>query len=314
VLGYPRPRVRAQTAHSQRIPSSDLHALDWKKVTLPGGACGSSRPIHPHRYDAGQPEALIHADVDLLWWNPVVVASWGKPAFGDLDGDGRDEAALDVDCANGGGTAAGQLAFSSVIFKAVGTSLRIVGIVRPRQPLEPDTPHVPLSYVLAIKRGKVIVSEAWYGPHDGDCCGSGLARTIWTYSRGKLHPTHTTILRKPWTSPLVVYNPLVEPGDQELDADRRTRVVATKRLRFAVMIENLGEVTKRHIKVTLTIKQPSPIVETRTIERITPWQAHPATVFFGHLGRLRLGRTVVTVDVADPGTFPLRYRTIFTRG
>ena len=53
--------------------------------------------------------------------------------FGDLDGDGRDEAALSVVCANGGGTAGGQLAFSAVIFKAVGRSFRVIGIVTPPQ-------------------------------------------------------------------------------------------------------------------------------------------------------------------------------------
>ena len=196
VLGYPRPRIRAQATYTQRIPSPDLHVLDWRKVTLPGGVCGSSRPIRPRRYEYGI-AALIHPDVALLWWNPVVVDSWSKPVFGDLDGDGRDEAALGVDCANGGGTAGGQLAFSSVIFKAAGLSLRVVGIVAPRQPLVPGTSHVPLSNVVAIKRGQVVVSEAWYGPEDGDCCASGRARTIWTYAAEKLRPARTTILRKP---------------------------------------------------------------------------------------------------------------------
>jgi hypothetical protein len=196
-LGYPRPKLSAQIKLVQRVRSPDLRSLDWRTVALPGGACGSSRPIRPHRYEYG-PAALIHADVDLLWWNPVVVYSWSKPVFGDLDGDGRDEAALDVDCANGGGTAGGQLAFSEVVFRASGTSLRIVGILTPRQPLEPGA-HVPLSRVVAIERRKIVVSEAWYGPEDGDCCASGRARTIWTYATGKLRPTRTTILRKPAT-------------------------------------------------------------------------------------------------------------------
>jgi hypothetical protein len=192
-LGFPRPQLRAQTALTQRIDSPDLHSLDWRSIALPGGACGSSRPIRPHRYRYG-PAALIHPDVDLVWWNPVVVDSWSKPAFGDLDGDGRDEAALGVVCANGGGTAGGQLAFSEVVFKAVGRSLRVVGILTPRQPLAPGA-HVPLSHVVTIERGKVVVSEAWYGPNDGDCCASGRARTIWTYTAGKLQPSRTTILR-----------------------------------------------------------------------------------------------------------------------
>ena len=196
VLGYPRPRLRAQAALTQRIRSSDLHALDWRTVALPGGACGSSRPIRPHEYRYG-PAALIHPNVDLLWWNPVVVFSWSRPVFGDLDGDGRDEAALHVVCTNGGGTAGGQLAFSDVVFRAVGRSLRVVGILTPRQPLDPERSHVPLLEVTAIERGRVLVSEAWYGPDDADCCASGRARTIWTYTAGRLRPTRTDRLRRP---------------------------------------------------------------------------------------------------------------------
>jgi hypothetical protein len=178
VLDHPRPRLRPQAAYTQRIASPDLHALDWRKVALPGGVCGSSRPIRPHNYGYG-PEAFVHADIDLLWWNPVWVYSWTRPVFGDLDGDGHDEAALQVVCADGGGTADGQLAFSEVIFKAAGKSLRVLGILRPQKPpLDLNATHVPLSFVAAIKRGKVVVSEAWYGRYDGTCCASGRARTV----------------------------------------------------------------------------------------------------------------------------------------
>ena len=42
---------------------------------------------------------------------------------------------------------------------------------------------------------------------------------------------------------------------------------------------------------------------------------YSATVFFGRLGRLELGsKTAVTIDVADRGTNPVRYRVIFKRG
>jgi hypothetical protein len=315
VLNYPRPRVRAQTAYPQRIASSDLHTLDWRRVALPGGVCGSSRPIRPHGFGYG-PEAFIHADVDLLWWNPVWVYSWMRPAFGDLDGDGRDEAALQVVCANGGGTAGGQLAFSEVIFTSVGKSLRALGILGPQQPpLHLNATHVPLSFVAAIKRGKVVVSEAWYGRYDGDCCASGRARTVWTYDRGRLRP-RTTILQKPWSSPLLIADVLSEPAARELDDERLSRIVATPDLRFAALITDVGQVIKRHVTVKLTIAQsPAPIVETRTIGRITPWQLNPARVVFGNLGQLQLHRkTTVTIEIEDPGTNPVRYPVIFTGG
>lgn len=71
-------------------------------------------------------------------------------------------------------------------------------------------------------------------------------------------------------------------------------------------IGNEGQVAKRHVKVTLTISQSSsPIVETKAIDRITPWQLNPATVVFGNLGRLQLGtKTTVTIEIEDRGTKP----------
>jgi hypothetical protein len=314
LLDYPRPRIRAQTRYTQPIAYADLHWIDWREVALPGGVCGSSRPIHPHD-ERGEPVAFIHPDVELSWWNPVWVYSWTRPVFGDLDGDGRDEAALQVICANGGGTAGGQLAFSAVIFKAVGKSLRVVGIVRPQQPLDPATPHVPLSYVAAIRRNQVVVAEAWYGHRDGTCCASGRARTFWRYDRGQLRLKRTAILRRPWSSPLFVVDVIAEPGGRGLDRDRQTRIVVAPNLRFAVVIENEGGTIKRHVKVRLTIKQsPAPIVETGMIDRIKPWQVNPATVVFRNLGRLQLGRTTaVTVSIEDRGAYPLRYPVTFTR-
>ncbi|HEX6681102.1 MAG TPA: hypothetical protein VF063_10685 [Gaiellaceae bacterium] len=312
LLRYPRPRARAQTQLSQPISSSDLHRIDWRKVVLPGGACGSAHPIRPRAYRYG-PAALIHTDVDLRWWNPVVVYSWGEPVFGDLEGDGHDEAAIGVDCANAGGTGAGQLRFSWVVFRAVGRSLRVVGILPTRQPLDPETPHVPLNTVKRIEPGKVVVSEGWYGPFDGDCCASGVASTLWTYARGRLRPARTTIVRPPWTSPLRIFDVVAEPGEQEVHPFERTQVHTSRGFRFMVSINNVGSVTKRNVEVTLRIRQsPSPIVETRTIERIAPWQ-RPATLFFGHLGPIELGkRTTLTIEIGDRGATPERYAVVFT--
>jgi hypothetical protein len=193
VLRYPRPRIRIQTAYTQQVAALDVRALDWRKVALPGGVCGSSRPIRPPRRDL---EAFIRPDVNLLWWNPVWVYSWSHPVFGDIDADGRDEAALQVVCANGGGTADGQLAFSAVIFKLAGSSLRVLGIIRPRQPAFAPADHVPVMDVTALRPGRIVTTEAWYGPYDGTCCGSGRARTTWIYRGGALQP-RTTVEREP---------------------------------------------------------------------------------------------------------------------
>ena len=317
VLGARRPLAHPQNQYVQTIPSPDVHTVSWKKVTLPGGACGSSRPLRPWRRSGSGAEAFVHPDVDLLWWNPVWVYSWEKPIFGDLDGDGRDEAVLSVECANGGGTADGQLGFSVVVFKAVGKSLRVIGIVRPRQPLTPEIGHVPLVAV-RIKRGRLVAREVWYGPFDGTCCGSGRARTTWAYRNGRLRPARTTITRKPWLSPLQV-EALVGPPARDLngaqDWPSTTRIPLKPGLFFQVGVSNisLGHVTKRNVRVTLKILGAGPNVErTQTTGTVRPWQA-TQTLRFGGLPHLATGKAIVEIDVHDRGAWPLRYRVLFTR-
>jgi hypothetical protein len=131
------------------------------------------------------------------WWPAVdVVTGWDPVRYGDLDADGRDEAVLNVSCSNGGGTAAGQLAFASVVFAARGRWLRSIGIITPRQPLDGEAIHVPIVRT-EIRGPKLIGYEAWYGPKDGTCCASGRATTVWTYQNGALHAGRTTIERRP---------------------------------------------------------------------------------------------------------------------
>ena len=312
VLGARRPQLRPQVQLVQRIVSPDLHAVDWRHVALPGGVCGSSRPIRPRFGLGSQGETFIHGDVDLLWWNPVWVYSWGTPTFGDLDGDGQDEAGLGVVCANGGGTAGGQLGFADVVFKAVGRSLRVVGIVTPRQPLSGAGVHVPLVAPASIRRGRVIAPESWYGPYDGSCCGSGRARTTWKLDRGTLRPTRTEILQRPWMSPLTVAQVLVEPGSHELGVDGPARIPISPQLRIAVAVGTFGH-ARGDLPVTLRIRQRSgEIVRMRQLARVTGSDPSP-NLLFDHLGRLRPGEATVTLAVHAPGTQPLTYRVVFMR-
>jgi hypothetical protein len=304
VLGYQKPQIQAQIHLTQRVSSANVHAIDWKRVALPGAACGSSRPIHWQ-------QAFLHSDVNLRWWNPVWVSSWEKPVFGDLDGDGRDEAALEVVCANGGGTADGQLAFSTVVFKAYGSSLRVIGIVTPRQPLTPNSDHVPLLGPVRLRRGRVIAPEVWYGPRDGTCCGSGRARTTWTYRLAALRPAKTQILQRPWTSRLYVADVLAEPGP-ELSGQEMPRVTLRPRLRIAIALSTFGQ-DKRNVQITMTIRERGKtVVHRQTVPRVSGITLD-TTVVFGRLGAVQPGRATVTLDIEDPGAHPLRYPVVFTR-
>jgi hypothetical protein len=53
-------------------------------------------------------------------------------SYGDL-GKGFQVAAFDVGCDNGGGTAAGQLAFAVIIFEVSDGQLRVLGTLTPQK-------------------------------------------------------------------------------------------------------------------------------------------------------------------------------------
>lgn len=190
VLGVAPPRRMPPQSFGLHLRSGNLRAVNWRNITLPGAVCGAQRTIQL-RHGAGFVYSVGHP-----WW-PAVVVSDGPATYGDLTGDGRDEAAVVVSCSNGGGTADGQLAFAAAIFAAVGHSLRLIGVLSPRQPFEATTPHVPLVASVRLLPGRAIVHEGWYGPPDGTCCGSGKATTVWRYVHGELTPSHTTVTRPP---------------------------------------------------------------------------------------------------------------------
>jgi hypothetical protein len=190
MLRYPRPQIVLNRAAMTYSPSSDIHATRWRSVTLPGAVCGATRPIKLH-----DTVAFVRSSA-YPWWARVAVYTGGV-TYGDLDGDGRDEAALGVDCNNGGGTAAGQLGFASVVFTEREHVLRAMAILTPRQPFTPDASHVPILGRVNIRRGLAVAHEGWYGPHDGDCCSSGRVRTVWRYASGSLVPWRTIVDRPP---------------------------------------------------------------------------------------------------------------------
>jgi hypothetical protein len=125
----------------------------------------------------------------------MVDAGWNPVVYGDLDGDGNDEAALVVGCSNGGGTADAYLAYAQVVFKARARSPRALAIVTPQQRPRPNV--LPTLLQVTIRRGEVIAHEAWYGPNDGTCCPSGRSTTTWRYGHGTLRPVRTVVERKP---------------------------------------------------------------------------------------------------------------------
>ena len=180
-------------------PPIDLHRVDWPNVTLPGAVCGARHPIRLHRHLA----IVVSHSWGKRWrsaswptWPRVTVeAGWNPVVYGDLDGDGRDEAALVVGCSNGGGTADAFLAYAQVIFRGGKRSPRVIGILTPQQRPNPNV--LPPLLQVTIRRGEVVADEAWYGPKDGTCCPSGRSTTTWRYANGRLRRLTTVIQRRP---------------------------------------------------------------------------------------------------------------------
>ena len=75
--------------------------------------------------------------------------------------------------------------------------LGVVGIITPQQPLNPNTPHVPLLGSVDIQPGRIIAHEFWYGAADPTCCASGRAETIWAYHNDAIQPTKTIVEKQP---------------------------------------------------------------------------------------------------------------------
>jgi hypothetical protein len=156
---------------------ADLHDVDWARVPVPGDFCGV-----PGLVTFKQDEATAASNR----WGPVHLFRSMPVVYGDLDGDGHSEAAVNVECDNGGGTADGQLAFAFVIFEGVRGRLIPIGTVTPQK--NPPDQHVTLLTKVQLTRGRVIAYETWYRASDGTCCPTGTAVTIWTLQDSHLTP------------------------------------------------------------------------------------------------------------------------------
>jgi hypothetical protein len=121
-----------------------------------------------------------------------VETGWTPVVYGDVDGDGSDEAALYVDCNNGGGTADGVLAYAQVVFTVGPRGPAVLGVVRPR--VQPRNGAATLVQV-ALRRGRVVAHEAFYAGGESICCPSARATTVWKYAGGKLVPTSTVVTK-----------------------------------------------------------------------------------------------------------------------
>ncbi|MDP9225275.1 MAG: hypothetical protein M3P18_15815 [Actinomycetota bacterium] len=179
------------TGAAARVTGIDLHRVNWRRALVPSSVCGTPRSVRMRNGYAVAASGRWPAYPRVF-----IGVGAGAVVYGDLNGDGHDEAALQVDCANLGGTAGGQLAFAVIVYRPGVTEPVAVGVLTPQMRGDPHY-HVPLVEGRTITHDKVTVSEWIYGPHDGDCCASGLARTVWHLRGRGLLAEKTTVLREP---------------------------------------------------------------------------------------------------------------------
>lgn len=157
---------------------ADLHQLDWASVHVPGDFCSIPQVI---AFQGGEATAASRE------FGRVHLGSVSDVVYGDIDGDGRPEAALKVECDNGGGTADGQLGFGAVILTSRHDRLIALGSITPQEQA-PDAIHVTLLTDVQILHGSVVVHESWYRATDATCCPTGTAVTTWTLDGDRLSP------------------------------------------------------------------------------------------------------------------------------
>ena len=175
--------------------TTDLHEVDWGNVTVPGSWFGGPAEV---KLTDGMAKG-VHTTFD----NEIQQLHAGTESveYGDLDGDGKDEAALHV-LVNPTGVAPSDRARAWVIFRGGPDGPEVVGVLTPRvHPVnawDPVNESAPLPTFLesaSITQGRVVVKESFYRSSEGSCCPSGRAITTWSYSGGKFVPGEPQITR-----------------------------------------------------------------------------------------------------------------------
>ena len=169
----PVPSVSAGTTPSAEdlgVAVGDLHQVDWDGAPVPPGFCGIPTVT---RLSGGMASSTSGT------WGPV--RAWVERVdLGDLLGDDADEAALDVYCDNGGGTASSILEYGIVVYGTRAGELVSLGVLTAQVQ---DAGQLPTSLsVTEWGQHALVVTEYYYRPTDATCCPSGVAETTWTWT------------------------------------------------------------------------------------------------------------------------------------
>jgi hypothetical protein len=170
-------------AENLGVAVSDLHQMDWDTAPLPPRLCGIPTVTTLRG-------GLAKTTSDT--WGGVTVGVT-LAAYGDLMGDEGDEAALEVFCDNGGGTAASVLEYGIAVYTGRDGVLTSLGTLAAQVQ---DADKLPtLVSVEEWRPRSLVVTEEYYRDADSTCCPSGIAETTWVWeedipSPGAPHVIH----------------------------------------------------------------------------------------------------------------------------
>jgi hypothetical protein len=192
---------------------SAIHHVAWTRIDVPGEVCGVGGNVRLHptgfrdsgarsrwgeakfRSPRGYPNAGTSGPRYL-----VLADTPSQIAYGDVNGDGADEAALPLACNNNGGTADGAISNRLAVYSmSQRHRLRLMGLLGPRIQYRHRLPTQ--LFTVAITSGRVVVHEVFWGACDGTADPSGRATSVWTFQDGGLRPSSTTVTRRGTRAP-----------------------------------------------------------------------------------------------------------------
>jgi hypothetical protein len=161
----PADAAATTTASGATEAPADIRTVDFGGVAPPGSACAEGLRFTPPAaipVDRGRSPVLDIGRFTQLEVDPDV-------AYGDLDGDGDDEAAVHVAC-NYGANAAEDTVHVWTLSR--GRPVHVASLTEP--PRSVTGPLPPAVADVAIEAGRVEVTWTRYADGDPNCCPSGL--------------------------------------------------------------------------------------------------------------------------------------------
>jgi len=178
--------VAAVTPLAVAAPAEGIRAVDFGEVPQPGTACSEGLRFTPPRdipVAAGSSQVLDLAKLTQLTVDPEVT-------YGDLDGDGADEAVVHVTCAFGANGATDSIH----VWKVEGDQL--VHLAGLSEPTDQATAGALPSALEGVAAGDDGVTVTWtrYAAGDPNCCPSEQARMTYALDGDTLAPAGDAVV------------------------------------------------------------------------------------------------------------------------